>query len=236
MSNEVSLFKAGELSMDNLMAGIKNSLVNAPRVENKQGVQYLRMMGADEWVVGKDKDPVAADDEFVVIPSLFTHGYVAWHGGRPEFQTMIPTSHDLSTINLPDPSTIKAKNGIEDARGMVLAGLDSFAGTRLEYTVNSRGGREAIEGLMEEIVARGSNVEDGSVFPVIRLKTDGYVHKEHGPITKPVFDIVDWMTEADVKDALADASEAEPEATEAEPEVEEAEVVEETAAPRRRRR
>lgn len=250
MSNAISPFKqSAALSLDSIAEGLNNSLMNAPVVENKQGVQYARMKGDDDWVVGKEADPIEDGDEFVVHPGMFTHGFVAWHGGRPEFKAMIPSNQPINSIQLPDPRTLKAKNGIEMARGMTFAGSSgNFVGTTIQYDVNSMGGREAIEGVMRAINEK-LGLKDPEICPVITLQTTGYNHAEHGWITKPVFEIIDWMTLAEATELTADEEGDEEEvdevpltkaatkpAPEPEPEVEEAEVVEETPPTEGRRR
>ena len=205
------------LTLDSVLAGLDNTLANAPTVESKEGVQYLKMAGPKSWVVGKEKDEVPLDEPLVVHPGRFTHGVVAWHGGMPEFQEMIPVNQSLSTIRLPDPSSLKAKNGLENARGMALAGMDEFFGVQMEFSSNSRGGREAIEALIKAVKAK--SVEVGEVmFPVINLDTDGYNHREHGPITKPLFHVIEWMTEAEMQAAFDEPVEDEDAQAEAQPE------------------
>jgi len=207
--SDITKFSAGTaLTLDSLLDGLDNSLQNAPRVQNKQGMKYLKMAGPKHWVAGKEAEPVEATERLVVHPFLFTQGYVAWHGGRPEFQQMIPAKADLSTIALPDANTLKAKNGLEFARGMVVVGLDDWYGVQMEYTINSRGGREAIEALMDDVAAE-SRAQGEPMCPVITLDTDTYNHSEHGPITKPIFHTVDWMTMDDMM-AMAEGEGEEP--------------------------
>jgi hypothetical protein len=209
MANEISPFaQSAALSLDTIAAGLDNSLMNAPTVESSAGVQFLKLRGDDDWVLGKEKEEILPEDLFVVHPGKFTHGYVAWHGGRPEFKQMIPSNQPLSSIKLPDASTIKAKHGIEDARGMMVAGVDGgFVGVTAGYEANSMGGREAIEGLMRAVRER-IGAGEKEICPVISLKTTGYQHGEHGWIVKPVFEIDSWMSLAEAVGATAAADEA----------------------------
>jgi hypothetical protein len=122
---------------------------------------------------------------------------------------MIPSGENLANIVLPDPATLKAKHGIEDARSMSGFVMDGpCGGDPFEFSSNSRGGREAIEALMKAIFER-ARAGQTAVFPVITTSTETYQHPEHGPITKPIFTIVDWMEEGDVAEVQAIGAEEE---------------------------
>lgn len=193
MSNDLPvMFGEGELTLDSLKSAITNTLHNAPTVEKRGDTNFAKLAG-DDWVIGKDGEGVENDDEFIVVLEASTHGYVAWHGGRPEFKKMIPIRENLATIKLPSPDTIKAKHGIEDARGIVMMGTGAWQGEKVAFETNSSGGRETIEDMLR-LVNQRMAAGDPALYPLVRLSSTSYNHAEHGRIVKPVITVVGWFT------------------------------------------
>ena len=176
------------------------------------GVVILKMDKTGHWVFGADQTEVEDGAVWAVNPFSFVHGFIAWGDGEVLGEKMTSVSNPLPELDEAPPS---AKKGWETQVGMSLkciSGEDK--GMEARFTTTSVGGKRAVQTLA---VALAEQVEkdQSKPVPVVRLKKDHYAHKSYGKIYTPVFEVVEWVS----MDGEAHAP-----------------VVEEPAAPARRRR
>ncbi len=179
------------------------------------GTVIIKMDKTGHWVFGADQTEVEADSTWAVNPFSFVHGYIAWGDGEVLAEKMVSVSEPLPEMDDAPPS---AKRGWEVQVGMsikCLTGEDK--GLEARYTTTSAGGKRGVQTLAVAI-AEQVDKDQTKPVPVVLLKKEHYQHKSYGRIFTPLFDIQSWVS-----------MEGE------EPAVEEP-VVEDAAAPARRRR
>ena len=179
------------------------------------GTVIIKMDKTGHWVFGADQDEVEADSTWAVNPFSFVHGYIAWGDGEVLAEKMVSVSEPLPEM---DDAPLSAKRGWEVQVGMsikCLTGEDK--GLEARYTTTSAGGKRGVQTLAVAI-AEQVDKDQTKPVPVVLLKKEHYQHKSYGRIFTPLFDIQSWVS--------MDGEE---------PAVEEP-VVEDAAAPARRRR
>ena len=179
------------------------------------GTVIIKMDKTGHWVFGADQDEVEVDSTWAVNPFSFVHGYIAWGDGEVLAEKMVSVSEPLPEMDDAPPS---AKRGWEVQVGMsikCLTGEDK--GLEARYTTTSAGGKRGVQTLAVAI-AEQVDKDQTKPVPVVLLKKEHYQHKSYGRIFTPLFDIQSWVS--------MDGEE---------PAVEEP-VVEDAAAPARRRR
>jgi hypothetical protein len=179
------------------------------------GTVIIKMDKTGHWVFGADQEEVEADSTWAVNPFSFVHGYIAWGDGDVLGEKMVSVSDPLPEM---DDAPAGAKRGWEVQVGMSLKCLTGEdKGMEARYTTTSAGGKRGVQTLAVAI-AEAVDKDQTKPVPVVLLKKEHYQHKSYGRIFTPLFDIQSWVG--------MDGEE---------PEVAEA-VVEEPAAPARRRR
>jgi len=176
------------------------------------GVVIIKMDKTGHWVFGADQTEAEDDAVWAVNPFSFVHGFIAWGDGEVLGEKMTSVSNPLPALDEAPPS---AKKGWESQVGMSLkciSGEDK--GMEARFTTTSVGGKRAVQTLAVQLAEQVEKDQTKPV-PVVRLKKDHYAHKSYGKIYTPVFEVVEWVS----MDGEAPAP-----------------VVEEPAAPTRRRR
>lgn len=179
------------------------------------GTVIIKMDKTGHWVFGADQTEVEPDSTWAVNPFSFVHGYIAWGDGEVLAEKMVSVSEPLPEM---DDAPPQAKRGWEVQVGMsikCLTGEDK--GLEARYTTTSAGGKRGVQTLAVAI-AEQVDKDQTKPVPVVLLKKEHYQHKSYGRIFTPLFDIQSWVS--------MDGEE---------PAVEEP-VVEDAAAPARRRR
>jgi len=177
------------------------------------GTVIIKMDKTGHWVFGADQDEVEADSTWAVNPFSFVHGYIAWGDGDVLGEKMVSVSEPLPEM---DDAPAMAKRGWEVQVGMSLKCLTGEdKGMEARYTTTSAGGKRGVQTLAVAI-AEQVDKDQSKPVPVVLLKKDHYQHKSYGRIFTPMFDIQSWVS-MDGEEPVA-------------------EVVEEPAAPARRRR
>ena len=174
------------------------------------GVVIVKMDKTGHWVFGADQTEVEEGSTWAVNPFSFVHGYIAWGDGEVLAEKMVSVSEPLPETDDAPPG---AKKGWETQVGMsmkCLSGDDK--GLEARYTTTSAGGKRGVQTLAVAI-AEAVDKDPSKPVPVVLLKKEHYQHKSYGRIFTPLFDIQSWVS--------MDGEEP---------------VVEEVAAPARRRR
>lgn len=166
------------------------------------GRALLRLTKTGTWVFGIDNEAFDTDTLLIGNPSSLASGYIAWYQGKIEAEIMQPLS--LGPV---DPAKLGPVNsgsippGKKDAsgRGWETQASIEFVSQEdvplnLIYKVSSLGGMKALLELAGGI-AVGLSENAKRVYPVIKLETDSYQHKEWGRVFTPSLVIVAWLNE-----------------------------------------
>lgn len=201
------------LSVQHLKGALQSSINETGRLGKTGDVEYLQFREG-YWQYGKEGfEPDPEGLWIIAVPSLF-HGYICWHQKQVEWKKAVPLMQSISTIVV--PSDLKGKDGAQLIRGFTLACMHGDdAGVTAEFSTNSRGGLEMVEKLVDAITAQ-IDVDPDMIWPVVKLSSSSYQHKEYGLTHKPELEITGWMT---AEEALREthADEDEPEAQETAP-------------------
>lgn len=176
--------------ISNLVNALEKSQHNTPSVSSSDFL-YLKMSKAGEWVYGADETEVSADSVFIIDPSSYAQGYVAWNDGELVNELMAAAGQTPVTMSdLPDlPAGVKWDAQVAFA----LKGLEGeVEDLQFLYKVSSRGGKQVIAELLAKIIERGKDGEM-ALCPVILLDKTSYKHKKYGKIFTPVLTVDEWM-------------------------------------------
>ena len=205
-SKEVTpFFGGGEMVDPSKMQSAMSRLGQAAR--SVGGGLFLRFTKQGEWVFGQDQDDVEAGDRFAVNPMSFTNGYIGWENGAVVGQHMCSVMDGMPCTQA-DLEPIEGKgqsDGWSAQLGITMKSLDEDEPLELNFNATSRGGKQAIGTLADEIAVR--MLEDAeSCVPIIELDADSYKHKSYGKIFTPVLAVVAW---ADVNGSIVEEVENE---------------------------
>lgn len=138
-----------------------------------------------EFSFGREAEDVT-DEELLVNPTSFQHGWVVWANGSPT-KVMAPFYNDIPAR--PEPI---AGNEPTEARGVSMAFTDD-PDTTVVFESNSYGGRTGLDSLLQEIQLR-SQTESEFIVPRIQLTSTSYSSKKAGGslVFNPVFHVLAW--------------------------------------------
>ena len=176
--------------IQNLVGALVTAQENTPTTASGDFL-YLKMSKAGEWVYGAEETEVSADSAFIIDPSSYAQGFVAWDDGELINEVMAAAGQTPVTLaDLPDlpvgckwdPQVAFALKGVEGAED----------GLQMLYKVSSRGGKQAVSELLSKIIERGKGGET-ALCPVVLLDNSSYKHKKYGKIFTPVLSVDEWM-------------------------------------------
>jgi len=171
-----------------LQTGIANSRAQTVVTGGKP---FLRMLRDGVWVYGQRDEEVQEGSSWAINPLSLGHGWCCWpnnpDGGSNKMlgEHMVP----MFEPRPPKPEPIEGFPFTQQfsCEMRCLDGEDQ--GTEVLYKVNSVGGTNAIQKLLETIQRQ---LADNPAYPcpVVDLMTDHYDHPKYGKIYVPVFDVV----------------------------------------------
>jgi hypothetical protein len=163
----------------------------------------------DTWSFGARRTIPEEGSLWAVNPTTFQHGYISFGDNNKVL------GERLVSIGLPKPDVTKLPDTghpwqEEWAVGLrCISGAD--AGVEVVFKSNTRGGNQAVVGLIEVLRDRlNSGQHDGKMAPIVRLEKDSYPHSQYGRIAIPLMTIVDWMPLGGPAPAPAPASPPQP--------------------------
>ena len=155
------------------------------------GVVIVKMDKTGHWVFGADQTEVEEGSTWAVNPFSFVHGFIAWGDGEVLGEKMVSVSDPFPET---DDAPPQAKKGWETQVGMsikCLSGEDK--GLEARYTTTSAGGKRGVQTLAVAI-AEAVDIDPSKPVPVVLLKKEHYQHKSYGRIFTPLFDIQSWVS------------------------------------------
>jgi len=143
------------------------------------------------WMFGQKRVVPETDSRWAFNPLSFRWGFICFDDQNKPTERMVSISQPKPDVTtLPDLGFPWQEQRAVDTR--CLSGAD--AGVEVTLKVNTVGGVQAIDGMIEAVLNRlNSGQHDNKVVPIALLKNDSYQHVERGKIWIPVLDIVDWM-------------------------------------------
>jgi hypothetical protein len=140
-------------------------------------------------------------------------GYIKWHDGEPVEERMervvegaIPKRADMGDTDKSDWPV--GPNGVSRDPWQYTNTLpmkDPETGQQFVFTTGSQGGIDAIGKLSVKYGTQRRKYE--GKLPVIELGEVSYKHKTYGQVFKPVFKIIEWVSEADLIAGVTDEPE-----------------------------
>lgn len=228
MANAVT--KANAPALPAALAALKTNIqTTVARLPASGQKGFLNFTKFGTWGLGQDNEDVTGEEVAVNVLGIKT-GFICWSDDDKKRK-----DGPLGTVAVPigqavDPSDLDRSlpgKWVDYVEVPVKFLGEDFDGEEAVFNSNSKGGVDAVRGLLDKIVGR-LNENRADFVPVVALKGDHYIHKTYGKTFFPVLDITGWLT----MDGAA-AGEAEAPEPEDEPEAPAAEA---PAGARRRRR
>lgn len=188
MGNEVGM-PAPDLGA--LTKGLKRTKATMPSFGGKP---YAKFGKDGEWTIGKGSDAANGDRVLLNVHSLKS-GFVCWTNYDPKERRKNEKLGEEMVSALQgsvDPSTL-TDHGWEWKAQQSIEGREMSGDMRdFVYTTSSMGGLEALDGVLDAVLARVEEGEAAYVYPVVELLDDHYEHPQWGKTYKPVLKIVGW--------------------------------------------
>lgn len=233
MANELTNPAAAALGN---LGDLKRHLQTAKTAVKASGqTGILKFDKHGDWTLGRDSKVVTEDDLAAVNPTSFITGFICWPDDDTKWKDG-PLDEIEVPLGQPTPlkHTLPAHDGgtWQEMVGFRVRFTEGeFKGQEAKYTATSTGGHNAVNGLMDAVMAQLDN-DPSNPVPIVSLSADHYVHKKYGKTYYPVIDVESWVG----MDGLPPAAEDEPEG-ETEPDAAPAKAEGPAAAePTRRRR
>jgi hypothetical protein len=176
---------------DALVSGIAES---RSTTQIAGGVPLMRLLKSGDWVFGQNDEPVQEGSEWAINPLSIMHGYSCW-SDRPGKEKNELLGSEMVSITQRKPAKPEPIEGFpfNEQRQFGLKCLNGDdEGVEVLYRTSSVGGMRAVDGLLAALVAQ-IKVDRSKPVPVVQLNSDSYKHSKWGPISTPVFEIVDWI-------------------------------------------
>jgi len=173
-----------------------------------------------DWVTGDDED---LDDNMELVANMdqLMVGWIKWVDNRPAEQIMGPVAegyqaprrNELGDTNQDEWETDdqnRPRDPWQFSNYIVLKepGQDASTDNLYTFATSSKGGLGAIGALCREYGKDMRRRPDQ--YPIIRLGTDSYNHREYGRTKVPLLTIVGWEPKAQFE-AVTEVSRQEPE-------------------------
>ncbi len=151
------------------------------------------------WQRGENKDTVPAEATFVANMAHIWRGWIRWNDGKPVEHRLVPVGErppDRNELGHFDEAKWEIGNDGNPrdpwapTDRIVLRESSDGELSLLTFSTGSFGGRQALGKLCQAYAQRSA--KHAGAYPVVRLTSDTWKHKEYGDIPKPVFEVVGW--------------------------------------------
>jgi hypothetical protein len=151
--------------------------------------QFLKMTKQGEWVYGADEIEVSDNSAFVIDPSSYSQGYVAWSADGDLIDEKMAATGQTPVLLSALDNSVNWKVQV----GFALKGIEGEdAGEQLLFKTSSQGGKEVVSTLLAQIIAR-AKAGHAAIYPEVLLDNSWYKHKQYGKIFKPVLTVDRWV-------------------------------------------
>ena len=183
---------------------------------------YLKFNGkTGDWEFGQECADVS-DESVLINAASFQHGFTRW-GSNPPAKVSVSIADALpEPPESIDGTDYEGKPTVHHAQASRAFSGSFEDGVPFQFNINSQGGVERTEGLIDLVMNRARPKKDGGnpeyCFPKVKLESDMWKRPATGKIFKPVYTLVEWCdingeAEGKVKPKLEkpDAADAAPE-------------------------
>lgn len=181
----------GLASLESLGAVLNK--VNTSAAAGRSGLPMLQFKRPGNWLYGQRGTEVEEGSHWAADPRSFRWGYICFGGDSKVIgERLVPVSQPM-----PDHADLPGTGFKWNEQWSVnLKCLDgSDAGVEVVYPATTRGGIQAIAGLIEAIRDRINGAQHGgNIVPVFLLDKDSYQHQQYGRVWVPVLTIDSWMS------------------------------------------
>ncbi len=155
---------------------------------------FLGMDKGGTWTFGMDGNAVGEDDEFLIHPGGFVHGWVAWADTELAGVSAAKLGEVMVGVAKPmpdEPEEVPPKcRAWQTQMGLSLVAADG--GDQMVYSTTSVGGKRAVASVAS-LVADKLIAGDPKCVPVVTLGCESYKHAKYGKINNPIFTVVRWV-------------------------------------------
>jgi hypothetical protein len=155
---------------------------------------FLGMDKGGVWTFGMDGNEVGDDDEFLVHPGGFVHGWVAWADTELPGVSAAKLGEVMTGVAKPMPEepeeTPPKCRAWQTQMGLSLVAAEG--GDQMTYSTTSVGGKRAVANVAG-LVADKLMAGEVKCVPVVTLGCESYKHAKYGKINNPIFTVVRWV-------------------------------------------
>lgn len=208
-----------------LMKAIREDLAETGDASRGGGNLFLNFSGKKGvYSLGKKKSDMDPETPYVVAPSSMARGWVFWANNKVSKRhrwLLTEPKNRVKAEDLEDLPVSRNSDGWKAERSFIARNLED--GVQIEFSTSTVSAVNSIGDLLDEVM---DHEEDEAYLPIIGF--DKTTFEAHGETNfKPVFEIMAWVSEADlvafeaeevdIDDLLAEGVEEEPEVIETKP-------------------
>lgn len=178
------MFPTTQNSALNLAAALTESKIN--ETTSGAGKAFMKFdFKSGSFNFGRDAQDIT-NEEILINTNTLSHGWVLWANGSAT-KNLVPFTNPL-------PLPMDAQAGAEpsEGRGFDACFLDDEH-TTLVFETNSYGGRQGFDALFAQVRSKAIQGETEFLYPLVKLTSTNYKHKQGNTIYNPSFEIVAWM-------------------------------------------
>lgn len=203
MGNDLTTLAAQlpSLAMDDTA---RQALANSFDDDDKtgsDGVDYVYFSGkSGELTYGQDREELDDEEEFVFLTPTIFKGWVCWKNsevkGRKKWSAFKPQDA-IAEKDLEDHDVTRAQDGWKPSSGFDFMGYD---GKQYSFESNTKSGRGSIKKMVE--AAMGASAD--APVPVFLFTKEKFLAQGEWN-WKPVFKILEFITEAEAQERIMGA-------------------------------
>jgi hypothetical protein len=142
------------------------------------------------------------DHRLLALPRHCQKGWTKWEDRRPVDRELVyykdgtePCSRDVLGDYDEGLWGLNPKGEPQDPwqQDSHLPFIDPETGILFMYSTGTKGGIGAIGSLFRAYVDHRTQDPESSSLPLCGLSSDGYQHRDYGPVATPLFEILDWQ-------------------------------------------
>lgn len=214
MANEIALFKGAGLPAGDLAKykqNLQKTQLSAPTIG---GLPILKLRKDGTWCYGQTDTDVQDGSEWAINPVTFKKGFIAWAkdgGTKPLGDVLAPVlAGDLPRLeDMVDVGAEWRENVYFELT--CLNGDDE--GKTVKFTNSAMGAVEAFHTLIAHLIHQ-IETDPSKLVPIVSLEHTSYQHSNRsygikGVIVKPLFEIVEWVSNGQAPDVGEEEPEGE---------------------------
>tara|TARA_R110000764_G_C11029370_1_gene385321 strand:+ start:30041 stop:30718 length:678 start_codon:yes stop_codon:yes gene_type:complete len=168
------------------------------------GVDYVYFSGkSGDLTYGQDREELDMEEEFVFLTPTVFKGWVCWKNsevkGRKKWSAFKPQDA-IAETDLEDHGVTRAQDGWKPSSGFDFMGYD---GKQYSFESNTKSGRGSIKKVIEAALGASSSAP----VPVFLFTKEKFLSQGEWNF-KPVFKIVEFITEAEAQSRVTVEAEA----------------------------